>query len=186
MFPKFIQVGLYSAYMLIGLRTWGSVFAELVCGVYQQDFAVLGANYCFRVKQRTTGVFLLVLARFGCWEGGWALDFHSAYLNSRTQDPRVGPEDRPLGWGQLSLDKRLKTFTNTLNPESTTESLCNQNVLLSPFLFHICCNCPKACLKVNKLQSSKAPCFRSLCKRQYVKSKRNVQKILCKQSAESV
>ena len=59
-------------------------------------------------------------------------------------------------------------------------------MFLSPLLFLICCNCPKACLKVNKLQSPKAPCFSSPWKRKYVKSKHNVQEILCKQSAESV
>ena len=70
-----------------------------------------------------------------------------AYRKSGTQDPKVGhrtqdPRLEPLGgtltwdpmvgpyggivrWdpkvGPLSSEKLLKTFTNTLNPESTTE-----------------------------------------------------------------
>ena len=45
---------------------------------------------------------------------------------------------------------------------------------LRKFILFVCCNCPKACLKleVNKTQSFIAPCFSSLYREHYVKSKR--------------
>ena len=45
---------------------------------------------------------------------------------------------------------------------------------IRPFLFIVCCNYPKACLKleVNKTQTFIAPCFDSLYRGHYVKSKR--------------
>ena len=63
--------------------------------------------------------------------------------------------------------------------------LCRYIVFLRWFHFLISCNCPKACLKWNKLQSPKALCFSSFWKRQYVKDKHHVQEILCKQSLAS-
>ena len=50
---------------------------------------------------------------------------------------------------RASLRNQNKCKPSTLNSESITESLLNQLKF----------NCPKACLKVNKLQSPKAPCF---------------------------
>ena len=46
---------------------------------------------------------------------------------------------------------------------------------LRQFLFLVCCNCPKACLKleVNKTHTFTAPCLNSLYREHYVKSKKN-------------
>ena len=82
-------------------------------------------------------------------------------------DPQVGPSGGTLRWdpriGPLSLDERLKNLTNMprINHRKL-KRICNWNVFLSPFLFLICCNCPaKACLKVERLQSPKALCFKA-------------------------
>ena len=101
---------------------------------------------------------------------------------------RWDPKSRILGWDHYHWRNfwKLLPMRWTLNQPQKFNTILNQNVFLRLFLFLICCNCPKTCLKVNKLQSPKAPCFSSPWKRQYVKSTHNVQEILCKQSAESV
>ena len=70
MFPKFIQVGLYSAYVLIGLRTWGRVFAELVCGVVLARFCGVGGKLLFPCEIAYYGGFFASIGEV--WMlGGW-------------------------------------------------------------------------------------------------------------------
>ena len=63
----------------------------------------------------------------------------------------------------LIFNGRLKQTTNDFLTKK-----------LRQFLFLVCFNCPKACLKleVNKTQTFIAPCFSSLYRGYYVKSKR--------------
>ena len=66
------------------------------------------------------------------------------------------------GWNQ-----RLADFNRFSSVETRSRYSCLVLLYLhDSFLFFICCNCLKAYLKANKLQSPKASCFSSLWKRQ--------------------